>query len=147
MINTSEQLGGALGIAILAAVEVGYYKHLLFDRLADRGVHPTSEQVERFTQFIAQAEQHGLSHVHESRLVRLSIDVVTESHVDAFQLMFFITAAIALAGAVACLLLVRRGDPVTTGPAFTRRSRWVSANVGRTPGVTRHPPPAIREDR
>ncbi len=145
MINTSEQLGGALGIAILAAVEVGYYKHIVFDRLADRGVHPTSEQVERFTQFIAQAEQHGLSHVHQSRLVRSTIDVATQSHVDSFQLMFFITAAIALAGAAACLLLVRRGDPVTTGPVFSRRSRWVSSNVGRTPGITRRPPATMRD--
>jgi uncharacterized protein with GYD domain len=145
MINTSEQLGGALGIAILAAVEVGYYKHLVFARLAEKGVHPTSEQIERFTQFIQQAEQHGLSHVHESRLVRFSIDVVTQSHVDAFQLMFFISAGIAMLGALACLLLVRKGDRVTTGPIFTRRSRWVSANVGRTPGITRHPPPTTQE--
>jgi EmrB/QacA subfamily drug resistance transporter len=140
MINTSEQLGGALGIAILAAVEVGYYKHLVFSRLADQGVHPTAEQIERFTQFIQQAEQHGLSHVRESRLVRFSIDVVTQAHVDAFQLMFFISAAIAVGGALACLLLVRRTERVTEGPIFSRRSRWVSANVGRTPGVTRHPP-------
>jgi EmrB/QacA subfamily drug resistance transporter len=141
MINTSEQLGGALGIAILAAIEVGHYKHLVFSRLADKGVHPTSEQIERFTQFIQEAEQHGLSHVRESRLVRFSIDVVTQSHVDAFQLMFFISAAIAVAGAIACFVLVRRDDRVSAGPIFGRRSRWISANVGRTPGVTRHPPP------
>jgi MFS family permease len=146
MINTSEQLGGALGIAILTAFEVGYYKHIVFDRLADRGIHPTSEQVERFTQFIQKAEQHGLSHVRESHLVRESIDVVTRSHVDAFQFMFFITAAIALVGAVACLLLVRRTDRVTEGPLFGRRSRWVSANVGRTPGITRHPPPSVPDE-
>src|SRR3954447_7330886 len=145
MINTSEQLGGALGIAILAAVEVGYYKHLVFGRLADRGVHPTSEQIERFTQFIQRAEERGLNHVRESRLIRFSIEVVTQSHVDAFQLMFFITAGIGIAGAVACLLLVRSSDRLTTGPVFTRRSRWVGANVGRTPGITRHPPPTVRE--
>lgn len=146
MINTSEQLGGALGISIFAAVEVGYYKHLVFGRLADKGVHPTSEQIERFTQFIQQAEEHGLSHVHESRLIRFSIDVVTQSHVDAFELMFFISAAIAVLGALACLLLVRKSDRVTTGPVFTRRSRWVSANVGRTPGLTRHPPPTVADE-
>ena len=145
MINTSEQLGGALGIAILAAVEVSYYKHIVFDRLADKGIHPTAEQIEKFTQFIQKAEEHGLSHVRESRVVRFSIDVATQSHIDAFQLMFFIAAAIALAGAAACMLLVRRGDPVTSGPIFSRRSRWVSANVGGTPGVSRQPPQA-RED-
>jgi len=33
---------------------------------------------------------------------------------------------------------------VTEGAIFSRRSRWVSSNVGSTPGVTRHPPPEIR---
>jgi MFS family permease len=144
MINTSEQLGGALGIAILTAVEVGYYKHLVFGRLAERGIHPTSEQVERFTEFIQKAEQHGLSHVKQSHLIREAISYVTAAHVDAFQLMFFVSAGIALAGAVACLALVRRTDRVTEGPIFSRRSRWVMANVGRTPGVTRHPAPESR---
>jgi EmrB/QacA subfamily drug resistance transporter len=140
MINTSEQLGGAIGIAILTAVEVGHYKHILFNRLAEQGVHPTSEQIERFTQFIQKAEQHGLSHVRESHLVRETISFATDAHIDAFQLMFSVSAGLAVVGAVACLLLVRRTDRVTEGPIFTRRSRWVSANVGRTPGVTRHPP-------
>jgi EmrB/QacA subfamily drug resistance transporter len=144
MINTSEQLGGAIGIAVLTAVEVGYYKHLVFGRLADAGIHPSSEQVERFTQFIQKAEQHGLSHVRQSHLVRESISYANTAHVDAFQLMFFVSAGIAIAGALACLALVRRTDRVTEGPIFTRRSRWVSANVGRTPGVTRHPPPETR---
>jgi EmrB/QacA subfamily drug resistance transporter len=143
MINTSEQLGGALGIAVLTAVEVGYYKHLVFSRLAEHGIHPTSEQIERFTQFIQKAEQHGLSHVKQSHLVRETISFATTAHVDAFQLMFFVSAGIALAGAVACFALVRRTDRVTEGPIFSRRSRWVSANVGRSPGVTRHPPPEI----
>jgi hypothetical protein len=56
-----------------------------------------------------------------------------------------VSAAIAVAGAIACLLLVRRTDRVTEGPIFSRRSRWVSANVGRTPAVTRHPPPPFPE--
>jgi hypothetical protein len=49
-------------------------------------------------------------------------------------------------GAPACLLLVRKTDRVTTGPVFTRRSRWVRANVGRTPGLTRHPPPTVADE-
>jgi EmrB/QacA subfamily drug resistance transporter len=140
MINTSEQLGGAIGIAVLTAIEVGHYKDLLFSRLADRGIHPSSEQVEHFTEFIQKAEQHGLSHVRQSHLVRETIGYATAAHVDAFQLMFFVSAGIAVAGALACFLLVRRTDRVTQGPIFTRRSRWVTANVGRTPGITRHPP-------
>jgi len=144
MINTSEQLGGALGIAILTAVEVGYYKHLVFSRLADEGIHPSPEQIERFTEFIQKAEQHGLSHVKQSHLVRETISFATAGHVDAFQLMFYVSAGIAVLGAVACFALVRRTDRVTEGAIFSRRSRWVSSNVGSTPGVTRHPPPETR---
>ncbi len=139
MINTSEQLGGAIGIAVLTAVEVGYYKHLVFSRLADVGIHPTSEQIERFTEFIQKAEQHGLSHVRQSRLVHETISYANAAHIDAFQLMFFVSAGIAVAGALACFALVRRTDRVTEGPIFGRRSRWVAANVGRTPGITRRP--------
>jgi hypothetical protein len=36
MINTSEQLGGAIGIAVLAAIEVSYYKRGDRDRRRDR---------------------------------------------------------------------------------------------------------------
>ena len=73
---------------------------------------------------------------------RETIGYVTAAHIDAFQLMFSVSAGIAVAGALACLLLVRRTDRVAEGPLFSRRSRWVLANVGRTPGVTRHPPPS-----
>ena len=130
-------------IAILTAVEVGYYKHAVFGRLADRGIHPSSEQIERFTEFIQRAEQHGLSHVRQSHLVHETIGFATAAHVDAFQLMFFVSAGIALAEAAACFALVRRTDRVAERPIFTRRSRWVSANVAPTPGVTRHPPPDV----
>jgi EmrB/QacA subfamily drug resistance transporter len=145
MINTSEQLGGALGIAILAAVEVSYYKHVLFDRLAQQGIHPTSEQIEQFKEFIQDATQHGLNQVKETHLIREGLSDLNQAHIEGFQLMFMVTAGIALVGAIVCFLLVRKSDRVTEGPVFARRSRWVSANVGRTPGITRHPPPATQE--
>ena len=47
MINTSEQLGGALGIAALTAVELGINFSTLDDKLAEQGVHPTPQQIER----------------------------------------------------------------------------------------------------
>jgi hypothetical protein len=28
---------------------------------------------------------------------------------------------------------------------FGRRSRWILANVGASPGLTRHPPPTVGE--
>ena len=148
MINTSEQLGGAIGIAVLAAVEVSYYKHQLFARLNDHGIFPTQQQIDDFTDFTQRAEQHGISHVsvnlphaqlHE---VKVAIHQSVLSHVDGFQLMFVISAAIALTGAIACFLLVRKSDRVAAGAIFSRRSRWVRTNVGRTPAVTRHPPPS-----
>ncbi len=44
MINTSEQFGGVLGIAILSAVELGVYRDRLFSGLADKGIRPTPSQ-------------------------------------------------------------------------------------------------------
>lgn len=151
MINTSEQLGGAIGIAALAALEVSYYKHQLFARLHDHGFFPTQQQINDFTDFAQRAEQHGLHHVQPTVAhvpthdVKVVIAQSVQAHVEAFQIMFVVSAAIAVAGAIACLLLVRRTDRVTEGPIFSRRSRWVSANVGRTPAVTRHPPPSVPE--
>jgi EmrB/QacA subfamily drug resistance transporter len=148
MINTSEQLGGAIGIAVLAAIEVSYYKHQLFARLNDHGIFPSQQQIDDFTDFTQRAEQHGISHVSvnlphaQMHEVKVAIHQSVLSHVDGFQLMFVISAAIALAGAVACFLLVRKDDHVAAGSVFSRRTRWVRANVGRTPAVTRHPPPS-----
>lgn len=141
MINTAEQMGGALGIAALTAVELGYYYDRLFAALARRGFEPTDAQIDRVREFILDAEQRGLSQVRESRVVRRVVDLIVDLHVDAFQVTFYATAAIGLIGAIACFVLVRRTTRVAEGPIFSRRSRWVYANVGRTPAVTRHPPP------
>ena len=54
--------------------------------------------------------------------------------------VFAITAGIALLGALACFLLVRRDDRVYEAPVFSRRSRWFWASAGAGPGITRHPP-------
>jgi EmrB/QacA subfamily drug resistance transporter len=151
MINTSEQLGGAIGIAVLAAIEVSYYKHQLFARLHENGIFPTQQQINDFTDFTQRAEQHGLGHVEanlghvQAHGVQVAVHQSVLAHVDAFQLMFVVSGAVALLGAIACLLLVRKTDRVTTGPIFTRRSRWVSANVGRTPGITRRRPAVARD--
>lgn len=49
-------------------------------------------------------------------------------------------AVFVLVGALACLVLVRRESRLYIGPVFGRRSRWTYANVGATPGISRHPP-------
>ena len=82
-----------------------------------------------------------LSHVPlDSKVVRLAHDYIISVHIDAFQVMFVASAGIALLGAISCFVLVRKSTRVAQGPIFGRRSRWILANTGRTPAVTRHPP-------
>jgi EmrB/QacA subfamily drug resistance transporter len=141
MINTSEQMGGALGIAALTAVELGVNFHEIHAKVAARGVELTPDQEERFRDFILQAEQSGLKHVPESPLIRSGIDIVVQAHVTAFEVTFAVSAAIALLGALAAAILVRRRDRVVAGPIFSRRSRWVYTHPGGSPAVTRRPAP------
>jgi len=140
VINTSEQLGGAIGIAALTAVELGVNYHVLFDKLAERGIEPTPEQFVKGQELITQAEQHGLKQLPESQLLELIEPAVIASHVDAFQVTFAASAGIALLGALCCLFLVRRSDRIVSGPVFGRRSRWILAAEGRSAAVTRRPP-------
>lgn len=140
MINTAEQMGGALGIAILTALELGYYFHVLNEKLATQGFKPTAEQYDKVRDFIVEAEQRGFNQVSESRVVRLVHDDLVNLHIDAFQLAFYAGSAIGLLGALACFLLVRKSPRVAQGPIFGRRSRWIYANTGATPAVTKRPP-------
>ena len=145
MINTTEQMGGALGIAILTALELGYYFDKLNDVFDKTGFHPTEQQYDKVRDFIVEAEQRGLNNVPEdSRIVRLAHDYLITSHIDAFQVTFVASAGIGVLGAIACFVLVRRTTRVAEGPIFGRRSRWIYANTGRTPALTRHPPPPDR---
>lgn len=145
MINTSEQLGGALGIAILLAVEIGWYRHELTERFASQGVQPTEKQIDTVKEFILQAEQEGIKQADSSKIPKGALDDVVLTHIDGFQLMFYVSAGIALLGALACFFLVRKEDRVSTGPVFSRRSRWSYVTSGRTPGITRHRTPSDEE--
>lgn len=140
MINTSEQMGGALGIAALTAVELGINFRVLKERLAERGIDPSPEQFREGQELIVQAEQSGLKNLPESELLNTIRPEVVASHVEAFQVTFAASAGIALLGALACLVLVRRTDRVRTGPVFGRRSRWLYATQGRSSAITRRPP-------
>ena len=146
MINTSEQLGGALGIAILSAVELGVNFHTLDHKLAEQGIrHPPPEATERARQLILQAEQTGLNHLPDSSFLRIIKPDVIASHVAAFQATFAVSAGIALLGALFSLILVRKTDRVKAGGSgvFARRSRWVAVGQGRSPAITRRPPDSI----
>jgi EmrB/QacA subfamily drug resistance transporter len=141
MINTSEQLGGALGIAGLAAVELGVNYHQLDSKLAAKGIHPTAEQTDQVRNFLLQSEQSGLHHVHESRLVHGVVGDIVSSHVTAFQATFGASAGIALLGALVSVFLVRKSDRIHAGRVFGRRSRWIFASQGRSPAITKRPAP------
>jgi hypothetical protein len=143
MINTSEQLGGALGIAILEAIELGVNFAKLNDRFAEHGIHPTPQQAETGRNLILEAEQKGLNHVHDSKILDLIKPDVVASHVTAFEVTFFASSGIALLGALVTFVLVRKTDRMKTKAAgvFTRRSRWIYATSGRSPAITRRPPP------
>jgi EmrB/QacA subfamily drug resistance transporter len=145
MINTSEQLGGALGIAILSAVELGVNFHDLDSKLSAQGVHPTPQQTERARDLIIEAEEKGINHLGHDKLLDLIKPDVIASHVHAFEVTFYASGAIAIVGAVVSFILVRKRDRVRPGAGatgvFTRRSRWISATSGRSPAITRRPAP------
>lgn len=141
LINTSEQLGGAVGIAALTAVEVGAAESITESRLADRGINVTEKEIDQFKEYILQAEQAGRSQTAvDSRVVRVAIEDNVLAHVDSFRITFIASAGIALLGALACFILVRRENRYYVGPVFGRRSRWTYASAGVTPGITRRPP-------
>ena len=144
-INTSEQLGGAIGIAALTALELESVRSGTENRLRERGVNVTQEEIERFREFLLEAEQTGLRDApgQERPIIRRALESNEEAHVEAFQIVFGVSAGIALLGAAACLVLVRKTDR-QLGPVFGRRSRWVWASAGVGPGVTRRTPPPDR---
>ncbi len=141
MINTSEQLGGALGIAILEAIELGVNFHKLDSTLGAEGIHPTPHQTEVARGLVLEAEQKGLDHLPHSHLLDVIKPVIITSHVTAFEVTFFVAAGIALLGALAGFVLVRRTDRVRGAGVFPRRSRWILATTGRSPAISRRPPP------
>jgi EmrB/QacA subfamily drug resistance transporter len=143
IINTAEQMGGAVGIAGLGALQLGYYFHLLYARLASQGIHPTPAQSKTVHDFIAQAEQKGLRNIPVNPVVRRVYHDLIQSHAQSFQVAFYASSAIALLGAIACSVLVRKQPRTLDHPIFSRRSRWIYANAAVTPALTRLPPEAL----
>jgi EmrB/QacA subfamily drug resistance transporter len=135
MLNTAEQLGGALGIAILTAIELSRYRHDLFASLADKGIHPTPEQIEEGKAFIMQAEQLGLDRAAvqsgESPIVRAALDDLVTAHIHGFALAYYVAAALSVLGAVVSWALVRQQSQTLHWKVRSRRSRWVIAGTER----------------
>src|SRR6201992_1365882 len=112
MVNTSHNTGGALGIAILEAIELGVNFAKLKDHFNEHGIHPNAHQTEVGRNLILEAEQKGLDHVGHSTILELIKPDVIASHITAFQVTFYASAGIALLGAFFSLILVRRQDRV-----------------------------------
>jgi EmrB/QacA subfamily drug resistance transporter len=128
MINTAEQLGGAIGVTGFLALEYEHYLDVLFDRLGERGIHPTQAQLDTGREFLQRAEEAGLHNVPEPALVQRVFTDITAAHVDGFRLAFAGSAAVALVGAAFCLVLVGEGRRLTIR-IRSRRSRWILANI------------------
>jgi MFS family permease len=147
VINTAEQVGGAIGIAGLGALQLGYYFDHLWARVDAAGLHPTPDQIQTVHDFVAEAEQKGLRNVPVNPTVGQIYDDLVQVHADSFRFAFAASAVIAIVGAVACLLLVRRTSLEVPGRVFVPRSRWIVANAGATtPGLTRTPPATAAPD-
>jgi hypothetical protein len=99
--------------------------------------------VEAASNVVIEAEQKGFNHLPHSHLVETIKPVVASAHVHAFEVTFYAAAGIAMAGALVSFVLVRKGDRIKAGATgiFTRRSRWILATSGRSPALTRRPPP------
>jgi EmrB/QacA subfamily drug resistance transporter len=147
IINTAEQMGGAIGIAGLGAAQLGFYFHVFYARLATRGIKPTPAQTRNVKHFIDEAEIKGLHNVQLNPTVRYVLHDLIHTHAESFQFAFYISAGVALVGAVTSWALVRKQPQTLDHPIFGRRSRWVRANVGTTPAVSRVPPEALDRGR
>jgi EmrB/QacA subfamily drug resistance transporter len=141
VIDTSEQFGGAIGIAVLAMLFHTFFFRRFYGLIAESGIDLTSGEVERGQEFVMRAEQEGLAHVRVPAFMR---DVLAEfrlAHVEAYQLIFCVAGLIAIAGAVVSFRMVRREDRIRPHRTFSRRSRWAWATTGQGPSVTRKLPP------
>jgi EmrB/QacA subfamily drug resistance transporter len=136
--DTSEQLGGAIGIAALSALFLGYYRHLVDDRLHHQGVFLSGDQVERFRHFILSAEQTGLGKAHVPPLARRVLPDAGDAFVSSFELTMAVAGLIAVVGAAVCFVMVRRVERVSEGRVLSRRSRWVYVS---DEGPLDHPAP------
>ncbi|MBK5231393.1 MAG: DHA2 family efflux MFS transporter permease subunit [Thermoleophilia bacterium] len=145
VINTTEQLGGAVGIAVLSAIMIGTAKSRVYELLGDKGIKPTPEQDAQWKDFMLTIETKGLKHIdlsQQSDVIKVAVNDVVTAHTFGYEIMFFTTAGIGLLGALVCWTLVRKTDRIEQLKVFSRRSSWQYTSVGgRSPGLTKHPAP------
>lgn len=141
VIDTSEQLGGGVGIAVFTVVLLHIYFGRLYELLAERGITVTQGEIHEGREFVLRAEQEGLRQVTPPPRLREVLGQFEEAHIHAFQLTFVLMGVVAVVGAAVCWLLVRQSDHLAPVGVFSRRSRWAWATKGEGPGLTRKPAP------
>ena len=143
VIDTSEQFGGAIGIAVMTALFLQYYLSRFFDLLVDRGIHPTASQNDRAAEYVMRAEQEGLDQVRPPKFLGDVFGDFHDAHVAGYRFVFVLAGIMALVGAAVAFFLVRRDDRTFGTTASSRAaSRWVWASSGVGPGLTRKEEPA-----
>ena len=145
IIDTSEQLGGAVGIAVFTVILLHVYLGRLYDRLGERGITVTQGEIQQGREFVLRAEQEGIRQVSAPPQIREIIGLFEAAHVYAFQITFGLMGIVALVGAAVCWLLVRRDDRLAPAGIFSRRSRWVWTAKGEGPGISRKPNPGTSD--
>jgi EmrB/QacA subfamily drug resistance transporter len=142
VIDTSEQLGGAIGIAVFTVVLLHTYFDNLFEQAAEHGVRVTEAKMREGHEFALRAEQEGFDQVRvPGGLPAHFAEVFKSGHADAYRFTFVLMGALALVGGALSFVLVRRDDAARRLRVFSRRSRWTWALSGQGAGVTRKPLP------
>jgi DHA2 family multidrug resistance protein-like MFS transporter len=112
--ETSSELGGALGIAILGSIGTAVYRHAMWDAVPG-GVPPEALEAARSTLGGAVAVGDQLPHGLGAEL----LGAAREAFTQAFQLTAAISAAVALITALLATVLLRRvrvGDRAASIP-------------------------------
>lgn len=124
VINTTEQMGGALGIAVLSSVLLSIYIHKIERGLAELGDKLTPGLIAKGRDYILKVGQQGRDNVDATGFLGKVDPYIISFHAQAYEVTFFVAGGLALTGALICLLLVRREDRMIGGPKVTRRSRY-----------------------
>jgi EmrB/QacA subfamily drug resistance transporter len=146
IVDTSEQLGGAIGIALFAMLFHAFFFNRFTDLVAAQGISISDEQWERGREITMRAEQEGLDQVQLPGFFQFVVAEFKQAHVEAYQFVFVVIGVLAIVGAIVCFRAVRRQDHLLRSRVFSRRSRWVWATTGERASITRRVLPGAEAD-
>ena len=134
IINTAEQMGGAIGIAGLGALQLGYYFHLLYCRLAARVStrHPLEYETVALHR---RSRAEGPAQRLQPPIVRNVFHDLVQATPTHFNSRSTPPPGVALVGA---MRLRRAGPPSSRGHSTTRSS---AGDPGGSRQRRRHPRP------